>query len=411
MRTRRLGALAAVLWLVAGCSAVGAAADATADGSGGELQGSSWVLQSYASNGVLTTVPDDQFADAEFRSQRVKGFGGCNDFDAVYRTGGRMLLVGRPITTLMFCGEATSAFESAYLALLQQSRSFNVRGDTLTIRGPDLAILLVFEVPPRNPLLGSWIVDSFASAPGTVTAPLEGTELTAVFRFDKVAGSSGCNTFQGPYTTNGDAAVIGPLAMTRMACPAEIMAQETAFLAALQGVARVESRGQTLQLQDRNGSLVVALIRPSAVEPAPSPSASPSASASAVVSPSPSPSASPTTDADRQPDAHADTDTHPDTERLAGADHRPTVIAAAGRELRGHRAAGRAHRHDRLPGCVAHGDHAAHAGLSLLRPEPDHGAGRSDDAADGGDGQDGPDRVLCRRADRGHQSDCMERPS
>ena len=50
------------------------------------------------------------------------------------------------------------------------------------------------------------------------------------------------------------------------------MAQETAFLAALQGVARIEFRGQVLELQDRNGGLVVALRAAVAVAPVASPS-------------------------------------------------------------------------------------------------------------------------------------------
>jgi heat shock protein HslJ len=291
MTLRHVGALAALLLLVAGCSA-NAATDPTAEGVGGELQGTTWVLQSFASGGVLTTVPDDQYADAEFTALRVKGFSGCNQYDAAYRTGGRMLLVGLAAVTLMACPEATSAFESTYLGLLHESRFFNIRGDTLTIRGADRSVLLVFEVPPANPLLGSWVVDSFESAPGKVTVPLEGTTLTAVFRFGKVAGSAGCNTYQGPYTTNGDAAAIGPLATTLMACAEDVSAQEAAFLTALQGVARIQTRAQTVQLQDRNGSLVVALLRASAVEPSPSPSGAPSASASTV--PSASPSASPT---------------------------------------------------------------------------------------------------------------------
>ena len=42
----------------------------------------------------------------------------------------------------------------------------------------------------------------YQNATGAVTVPLPDTELTAVFRLAKVAGSSGCNTYQGPYTTN-----------------------------------------------------------------------------------------------------------------------------------------------------------------------------------------------------------------
>ena len=270
MNIRRALALLAIVVSVAACSA-SASADETADGSGGELQATTWVLRSYNSAGVLTIVPDDQFADADFMSQRVRGFAGCNDFDAVYRTGGRMLLVGPSAGTLMSCGEATDAFESSYLTLLGQSRFYNVRANTLTIRGADLAILLVFDAAPANPLLGSWIVDSYAPTPNSLTAPLPGTELTAVFRLNKVAGSAGCNTYQGPYTTNGTAAAIGPLASTRMACPDDVMTQETAFLAALQGVGRVENRGVRLNLTDLKGSILVALVRPSALEPSPGP--------------------------------------------------------------------------------------------------------------------------------------------
>ena len=52
-------------------------------------------------------------------------------------------------------------------------------------------------------MLGTWKVDSFETAPGTVSALLEGTELTAVFGIASVGGSSGCNSYTGTYGTNG----------------------------------------------------------------------------------------------------------------------------------------------------------------------------------------------------------------
>lgn len=301
---RRLAALAAVVLLVAACSAGGGAADETADGAGGELQSTHWVLASYASGGALVIVPEDQYADAEFTAQRVKGFAGCNDYDAVYRTGARLLLVSMPATTRVTCGEVADAFESSYLGLLQQSRFYNVRAGTLTIRGADRTVLLVFEAAPANPLLGPWLVESYTTGPGSVVAPLEGTELTVAFRLLRVGGSAGCNSFSGYYTTNGAIVAIGPLATTQKACPEAVMAQETSFLAALKGVGRIESRGRTLQLQDRSGGILVALARPSTAEPEPSatlaPSASPkgsiapAATATPTAVPSATPSASPT---------------------------------------------------------------------------------------------------------------------
>ena len=299
------------------------------EGSGGELQATRWVLSSYASEGALTVVPDGQYADARFTANRVKGFAGCNDFDAVYRTGARMLLISMPILTLAFCSEDANAFEGTYMSLLQASRFYSVRAGTLTIRGPDREILLMFDAAPRNPLLGSWVVDSYQDSTGAVVTPLPDTELTAVFRFAKVAGSSGCNTYQGPYTSNESIAAIGPLATTRMACAEDVMAQETAFLAALQGVGRIEPRADSVMLQDRNGGVSSSpsfVPRPPSRPrrrrlPARAPGRAPSVVSRAPVRPPPRPRPRPDADTGRQ--------------RHAGSDRRPARVAATGGDMYG----------------------------------------------------------------------------
>jgi heat shock protein HslJ len=215
-----------------------------------------------------------------------------------------MLLVTMAARTLTSCGETADAFETAYLGLLDKSRFYNVRADTLTIRASDLTTVLVFDAAPDNPLLGSWIVDSYATTPGSPVTPLQGTELTAVFRLARVGGSSGCNTYEGTYTTNGTLAAIGPLSSTRMACAEDVMTQEAAFLSALQGVGRLERRAQAITLQDLSGTTLVTLVRPSAVaEPSASPVSEPLATPGRTLTPatptaspsvSPSPSATPT---------------------------------------------------------------------------------------------------------------------
>jgi heat shock protein HslJ len=293
MTARRLLASLAIALFVASCSS-GAATDGSEDGYGGELQATRWVLRSYAADAALAVVPPTVYVDADFRAQRLKGFSGCNDYDAVYRSGGRLLLISMPVILRKTCGSVElDAFEAGYLDLLQKSRFYGIRNDALTIRGADLKVLLVFDAAPANPLLGSWLVESYANASGAATAPLEGTELTAIFRIKQVSGSSGCNSFQGPYTTTGSVVAIGPLATTQMACAENVMTQESAFLAALGGVGRVEPRGERLDLTNARGDVLVKLVRPFAVEPSPGPSASPSASVQPSASPSAPPSASP----------------------------------------------------------------------------------------------------------------------
>jgi len=282
MIQRRLAALAAVLLIAAGCVA-GA-------GSGGQIEGIQWVLDSYLDNGTLAIAPETVFADATFESNRVSGQSGCNSYRALYQTGGRSLRVSQSSATLMACVEPQMTFEQTYLTLLQSSRYYTARNDQLTIFNADGTAVLVFDAAPKNPLLGRWDVDSYLVPPSTVTAPLAGTTLDVVFGIASVGGSSGCNSFSGTYGTNGNAVRISPLATTRLACPQEILDQETAFLAALQGVSFIDYRGNTVLLTDRQGHLSVALVRPT---PEPEASAGPSAAPSVAASATPAASAAP----------------------------------------------------------------------------------------------------------------------
>ena len=95
MKTRLIAVLVVVAGLVAACS--------SGEGAGGQLDGTKWILRSYLVDSTLTLVPDTEYADAEFDANRVSGFGGCNRYDALYRTGGRTLFITDPASTLMAC--------------------------------------------------------------------------------------------------------------------------------------------------------------------------------------------------------------------------------------------------------------------------------------------------------------------
>ena len=62
----------------------------------------------------------------------------------------------------------------------------------------------------------------------------------------KVQGSAGCNRMTGTYQLDGQKLKFGPLATTRMACPA--MQTETAFLKALEATTRYAVNGSSLTL-------------------------------------------------------------------------------------------------------------------------------------------------------------------
>jgi heat shock protein HslJ len=291
MLDRRLAALLVIVATLVGACSAAPGGDALRAASGGQLEGVEWILRSYLQGDDLVLVPETEYADAEFSRHRVAGLSGCNRYDGLYQAGGRTLLISQPAVTLMACDEASMAFETAYLAALQSSRFFSAQRDTLTIFSAIGDPVLVFDASPRNPLLGTWLVDSFQTAPNSQAAPLEGTQLEVVFGLASVGGFAGCNSFSGTYGTNGNAVRVGALATTRMACSDEIMAQETAILEALQGAALLDRQGSTMLLTDLSGTIRVALVRPVVEEePAASPgsTAEPTEGAEATEAPTPS---------------------------------------------------------------------------------------------------------------------------
>jgi heat shock protein HslJ len=293
-RRRLFGAslfVAAVTFLLAACSA--------GPGSGGFVEGTEWILRSYADGDSLVIVPETEYSDAEFDRRHVTGLSSCNDYDAFYRTGTRSLLISQPSVTQMACDEASMAFEQTYLTNLDASRFYSVRRETLTIFGARGTTLLVFDAAPRYPLLGTWRVDAY-EADGAVLAPPEDVRLEVVFALASIGGFAGCNSFSGTYGTNGNYVRISPLATTRLACDEAVMAVENAFLEALQGTSFVDRRGDQMLLTDRNGSMVVTLSRPqpeAAASPSPSapkPTEEPAPSETAEPAATPKPTTAPT---------------------------------------------------------------------------------------------------------------------
>ena len=78
----------------------------------------------------------------------------------------------------------------------------------------------------------AWKLSSY-DVSGTATPVPAGVAADARFAADKVAGSGGCNTFNGSAVVTGATIKIGPLSSTQMACQAPANDVETAYLANL----------------------------------------------------------------------------------------------------------------------------------------------------------------------------------
>ena len=85
-----------------------------------------------------------------------------------------------------------------------------------------------------------WALESYGK-PDKQVKLLPQTPITARFESDgNVAGSAGCNNYNGTYVASGNELSVGPLAITRMMCTKPVMLQEQAYLDALQAARTYE---------------------------------------------------------------------------------------------------------------------------------------------------------------------------
>jgi len=245
--------------LAVGALAFTLAACSTTGGTGGTLDGTNWVLKTYDVSGTATPVPAGVKVDAHFAGGKIAGFSGCNVYSGPATVSGATIKIGPTAGTLMACQGAGATVEQAYLANLGKAATFTATSTALTMFDSGGKSILVYDAGSANPLEGSWNVTGFNNGKQAVVSPATGTTLTADFGVDTVAGSGGCNDYNGSYTLNGTAVTIGPLASTKKACEQAVMDQETEFLTALQTPSTVEVSGATVTLRAANGETQVVL--------------------------------------------------------------------------------------------------------------------------------------------------------
>jgi heat shock protein HslJ len=199
---------------------------------------------------------------------RASGFSGCNRFTGGFRREGDTLTVGPLGGTMMACPEPRMAIEKAFLDGLSGPHRVAISGDRLTLT-PASGSPLAFQAEPEPTLEGvTWNVTGFNNGRSAVVSAVTGTTLTLAFEGGMVRGSSGCNTFRAPYTSEGNRLSIGAAATTRKACTAEgVMEQERKFLAALKTAKVWTVESGTLDVHRADGERVLNATRASGSSP------------------------------------------------------------------------------------------------------------------------------------------------
>jgi heat shock protein HslJ len=231
------------------------------------LVGVTWRADDPTLAALAPDAPDTAVVSLVFADGQVGGRSACNSYFGGYVADDRGSLSFDALGgTEMACEEPLMILETAYLSALGAVTSFSVTPTssavTLELVGPDTTLGFFEEVPPEPlPLIGTaWILDS-VYAGDAVSSTIAGTETTMILGDDgSLSGSAGCNTYSGTYTLDVDALTVGPLATTKMACADDVMAQEAAFLTAMEGVATSSIEGSRLTLFDGSGAPLLAFI-------------------------------------------------------------------------------------------------------------------------------------------------------
>jgi heat shock protein HslJ len=137
---------------VFGCSSstVGNSTASSTAESPREFVGSSWWLASYSSDtGCATRILEDADISVTFDTDgQFGGLAGCNSYWGTYTADGHRLTVESLDSTKAVCSEPAGIMEQeqAYLRALQNTATFDIEGDKLTLSSSEGKLLASFDV-------------------------------------------------------------------------------------------------------------------------------------------------------------------------------------------------------------------------------------------------------------------------
>jgi putative lipoprotein len=133
----------------------------------------------------------------------------------------------------------------------------------LFLAGIALVMLQGRQMAQQNVLGGGAALTGINWRPitlGNETIP-EDSDIFVSFAVDGgIKGRGGCNNFFGSLEQTESGIEIGPLGVTRMACPPPIMNRETAFLEALQKTRDFQANDESMRLLDDEGNVLAEFV-------------------------------------------------------------------------------------------------------------------------------------------------------
>lgn len=115
------------------------------------LQGT-WSLTAYGPEGATTPAAPDSQASITFNEDgTVSGNSGCNGFGGEYSVDGDQVKFTELVSTLIACEEPLMTQEGTVFKVLNDTASYTIDGDTLTITKDGSALVFTAAEAGSNP--------------------------------------------------------------------------------------------------------------------------------------------------------------------------------------------------------------------------------------------------------------------
>lgn len=224
------------------------------------LDGTLWRLAALPGH----ALPATPAVTLQFEGGRAFGSDGCNRYTGPYTVTGADLQFGPPRAgTRMACPDGVRQSAEAYARALGLAARYRVVGTSpaqrLELLAADGRVVAAFTAQSQALAGTRWNVTGINNGRQAVASVQQGTRVTVAFDDQgRVSGSAGCNRFTARFEAGPGTVSIEAPAATRMACPEPgVMAQEQAFLRALEAARTARIEADQLELRDADGALQV----------------------------------------------------------------------------------------------------------------------------------------------------------
>jgi heat shock protein HslJ len=225
-----------------------------------DLNGTTWYLW-YINNTPLVsgTMIYGQFViNADGASGTLSGSAGCNNYIASF---GQDMGVQTSLSAKQVCSKPSGVMnqEGNYINILSRAYGYWQTGSQLIINSGAGVLTYQNTLPPQSYdqtylLAGpTWYLVSYQSS----YSEAGNQEPFTLFHTDgTLNGYTGCNTFQGNYTTNMQHITISNLSSTKSACPnSTLQSQEQAMLGILGTAKDYQVNNTVMQIIGSSGAL------------------------------------------------------------------------------------------------------------------------------------------------------------